>query len=176
MIRTALIATLLSACTIGTQPPPQQPVGPPPGDGDAEREPLADGGERAPYDGDFNCNGTDDVVIRDAIIEVDGNGPTAFGSCDITIENSQIIATGVAAVVQGSGDIRVRNSELEGGQGGVSLVGSGDIHLENAQVSGGVSLVGSGDIHLTGSGDPRRSIGGRHRRHQRRRQQSVAMS
>jgi hypothetical protein len=97
----AIAALSAAACTVGYAPD-AEPIHPLP----------PEAGERTPWTGEISCVGSRDLVIRDAIVEVGGDGPTAVGSCRITVVNSTIIAGGVGAVVRGSGSIHLYNSHL----------------------------------------------------------------
>lgn len=137
-LATSLIS--LAACTVvAPQPSATAPA-------------AATHGERHAWDGELVCSTSDDLVIREADIRVEGNGPTVMGSCDIIIENSRIEATGVAVLVQGSGDIKVSNSVLVSGSGtAVSVMGSGDVELQNTEIAGDITIAGSGDVQAASS-------------------------
>ncbi|MEM9488027.1 MAG: right-handed parallel beta-helix repeat-containing protein [Myxococcota bacterium] len=133
---------------VGTSPPPTGVSTPAP---DAHGA-IGPSGTLTPWNGPIACAATEDLVIRNADINLaSGNGPTVLGSCDIWIENSRIIANNAGVLLQGSGDIVIRQSYVQGRTGAVVSMGSGDVKIENSHLVGAVNLTGSGDIAVAGS-------------------------
>ena len=105
-------------CTVQSQPPPSQPQAvqtAPAGDPAAPAAVPAEAPPAAPsgvgpagtltaYTGPIFCAGTEDLVLSNAEISAEADGPTVQGSCNLLIENSRITAGGYGLVVQGSGE------------------------------------------------------------------------
>jgi hypothetical protein len=150
----AFPALLVSACVVAN-PGPVAPGGPGPGAGPggpvAGPVQVGPGANLQPYNGPLACSGTEDLVIENADINVNGPAVAVNGACTLTIRNSRIVSHGgPAAVVSGSGDIVVSNSYISG-QPSLIISGSGDIRANQSQIDGDMFISGSGDLELSGN-------------------------
>lgn len=151
------LALGLSACVVN--PPPQNPGQPYPGNGQGGQQPPQGGpvgqvgpsGNLQPYNGEIACNGTEDLLIENADIRLQGPAVMVNGACTITIRNSRIVSEGgPALLVSGSGDINVSYSHIVGNPP-LIVSGSGDINAQANQIEGDIFVSGSGDITLQGN-------------------------
>jgi hypothetical protein len=101
-----------------------------------------------PWTGPLSCDGTEDLQIDGADIQVNGDGPSVRGACSITIRNSRIVASGNALVVSGSGDIELVGSTISGATA-VLISGAGSVVATQSSLSGRLVISGAGDIKLT---------------------------
>lgn len=150
------LASGLAACVVN--PPPQNPGQPYPGGQGGSLPPqsapvtqVGPSGDLQPYNGEIACNGTEDLVIENADIRLQGPAVMVNGACTITIRNSRIVSSGgPALLVSGSGDINVSYSHIVGNPP-LIVSGSGDINAEASQIEGDLFVSGSGDISLRGN-------------------------
>ena len=92
------------------------------------------------------CSSSDDVVIRNRVIETSGDGIVASGSCSVEIIDSRIIAGGVAVNASGSAEVHIRGSRVEGARGGLVASGSAEIAYRGCTIVGGTRASAHGEI------------------------------
>lgn len=96
------------------------------------------------------CQGGEDIVLENEIIEASGDGVVAEGACSVTLINTEIRAGGWALRVEGAGDVFLTNSLLKG-QGAVMIEGAATIHSKGSTLNGRVVVEGAGDLISSGS-------------------------
>jgi len=131
--------------------PPEPVAAPEPVPEPAAAPVVGPTGQLEDYTGSLNCQGSEELELKNKRIKVAGDGPTTMAQCSIVISNCEIHATGFGVSHESNGTLKIKNSRVVGDKGSVVVRGPGNVIVKNTELKGRIRVAGKGNVEVKDS-------------------------